>query len=388
MINKVDILNDNQTEIAINKAEWAFLLENYTKEEIKAAISETIDEYKLDMPLRKISHQNAVDDFELLLKVDTKPMIKRGDIFTRYDYRYKMSHYYIEQIKTGNVSSDYFQQYNRFLCDSQVAPSPYRSWYNPKFRNGVLNALFTLKYPEVNNTKLRSAIGLRKYIAAQFKPSVAKCFYDIFEAKHVLDFSSGWGDRLSGFYSAKSTISYVGIDPNARLYPQYKKQEALYSKYNKKETELNESCAENFDFSTTKKKFDFIFTSPPYFNIEKYTQEENQSWKKYRKFDVWLNDFLFATLKNAWEQLEEGGILAINISDVYSGHRINNICDPMNDFISSLDGAFYMGCLGMKMSKRPNNKTTQKTGTFVEPVWFFSKNKKMSLDNYLKSKNI
>jgi len=296
-----------------------------------------------------------------------------------------MSHFYIEQVKTGNMASDFFHQYNRFLCDSQVAPSPFRSWHVPKLRNGVLNALFSLKYTEINNNKLRNAIGLRKYIASQFKPSVACFLYDFFKAKHVLDFSSGWGDRLAGFYASKNTISYTGIDPNKRLVQSYKEQQKLYESYTHKDIFLFNECAESFDYSKVNKKFDFIFTSPPYFNIEKYTQEENQSWKKYRKFDNWLENFLFETLRNAWEQLEEGGILAINISDVYSGHKINQICDPMNDFISSLEGSFYMGCLGMKMSKRPNNKTTQKDGVFVEPIWFFSKNKKISLDEHLSS---
>ena len=31
------------------------------------------------------------------------------------------------------------------------------------------------------------------------------------------------------------------------------------------------------------KKFDLIFTSPPYYTLERYTQEDNQSWKKYKK---------------------------------------------------------------------------------------------------------
>lgn len=386
MIKIEDILNEDKTEIDISKEQWQELINNYDKEEIKEALSKAIDDYNLDMPLRKMTFEDAQFDFEGLLNLNTKDMIKKGDLFTRYDYKYPMSHYYVEQVKTGNISSDYFQQYNRFLCDSQVAPSPYRSWYIPKFRNGVLNALFTLKFKEVNNTKLRSAISLRKYIAAQFKPSVAKCLYDIFEAKNILDFSSGWGDRLSGFYASKNTQSYIGIDPNERLFSQYKKQKDLYSKYTNKKSNIFNECAEEFDFKKTNKKFDFIFTSPPYFNIEKYTQEENQSWKKYRKFEIWREEFLFKTISNVWEQLEDGGILAINISDVYSGHRINNICDPMNDFISSLEGANYMGCLGMKMSKRPNNKTTQKEGTFVEPVWIFSKNNKVTLDEYLSKK--
>lgn len=388
MIDKKSILNLEKTEIEIDKNYWADLQKKYTKEEIKQAISETIEEFNLKMPLNKLTFEEAESSFIELLNLNTLTMIKSGDIFTRYEYKHDMSHYYIEQIKTGNNSSNYFQQYNRFLCDSINAPSPYRSWYISKFRQGILNALFTLKFKEINNTKLRSAISLRKYIASQFKPSVAKCIYELFDAKNVLDFSSGWGDRLAGFYSASNTQSYTGIDPNERVYNEYSKQINLYEKYTKKEVSFINLPAEEVNFDLLNKNFDFIFTSPPYFNVERYTQESNQSWKKFKKLDSWLENFLFNVLEKSWNALEEGGILAINISDVYSGHRINKICDPMNDFLLTLPNSNYMGCLGMKMSKRPNNKTTQRNGIFIEPIWIFSKGKNITLDEYIKNKKI
>jgi hypothetical protein len=387
MIKLSDVVNCEKDKIFISAEKWAYFKDNYDKEDIKDVISRAIDEYKIPMPLRHIEKNNAISDFEELLALDTSNMINTGgDLYTRYDYEYGLSDIYINQVKTGNMASDYYQQYNRFLCDSVNAPSPFRSWFNPKFRNGVLNALFTLKFKEITMTSMRSAISLRKYIASQFKPSVAKFMYDFFDAKHVLDFSSGWGDRLAGFYAADGTQSYTGIDPNHRLFDKYAEQQALYSKYNKKDVNLIESPAEDIDFNTFGKKFDFIFTSPPYFNIERYNQEENQSWKRYRKFDDWLNKFLFVVLEKAWEQLEDGGIMAINISDVYSGHRINQICDPMNKFISSLPNASYMGAMGMKMSKRPNSKSDRIGGVFVEPVWLFSKNNKITLKEYIKNK--
>ena len=111
---------------------------------------------------------------------------------------------------------------------------------------------------------------------------------------------------------------------------------------------------------------------PPYFNIEKYCQEETQSFKRYKKFDDWLEKFLFKTIDNAWAALRSGGRMIINISDVYSGHKINHICDPMNDHIKELGGIDYEG-LGMKMAKRPNSKAVGKNGVFVEPIWVWRK---------------
>ena len=32
------------------------------------------------------------------------------------------------------------------------------------------------------------------------------------------------------------------------------------------------------------------------------------------------------------------------------------ICDPMNDYISRLPKAHYAGCMGLRLSKRPNSK--------------------------------
>ena len=56
----------------------------------------------------------------------------------------------------------------------------------------------------------------------------------------------------------------------------YKKQIELYSKYKTKEVNIINSPAEDVDFKNLNKKFDFIFTSPPYFNIERYTQEKKK----------------------------------------------------------------------------------------------------------------
>lgn len=116
---------------------------------------------------------------------------------------------------------------------------------------------------------------------------------------------------------------------------------------------------------------DTVFTSPPYFNVEKYSNDDTQSYKRYKKIDEWLVNFLFKAIDMSYKTLKKDGYLIINISDVYSGHKINHICDPMNYYIQSL-GMKYEGVIGMKMAKRPNSKAIN-NGVFVEPIWIWKK---------------
>jgi len=46
--------------------------------------------------------------------------------------------------------------------------------------------------------------------------------------------------------------------------------------------------------------FDLLFTSPPFFNFEVYTQEKGQSVQDYTGFESWLTQFLFGMLRRFW----------------------------------------------------------------------------------------
>ena len=63
---------------------------------------------------------------------------------------------------------------------------------------------------------------------------------------------------------------------------------------------------------------DFCFTSPPYFDTEKYSDEDTQSWKKYGNREKWLEGFLKQTILNCHSCLVGNGVMAINIANVRS----------------------------------------------------------------------
>jgi predicted RNA methylase len=356
-------------EIFIDESTWSDLKERYSKDELITWINDGVENNDLLFPIKNNTLEEAISDFNKLKNEDTSKLLKEGEFFHRYPYEAEYSDYHISSSLSGLKSSNYFNFKARMECDSINSPSPVRTWDSYKFRKSMLGALFSLKQKEVSPDTFRSCISMRKYIAAQFRPSSAKCMYDLFNAKNVLDFSSGWGDRLAGFMASEGTISYTGIDPNKKLFEGYQRQIQAFNQG--KSIEMINSPAE--DIENLDKMFDFAFTSPPYFNIERYNHDDSQSFKRYKKIDIWLENFLFKTIVKYWAKLEDNGIMAINIGDVYSGHQVNKICDPMNKFFADLDGASYLGCIGYKMQKRIRSKSDQ-SGVFAEPIWIWGKN--------------
>lgn len=361
-------------EIYISPTNWARLNDRYSRDRIKEMISDFIDHHNLPMPMVEVTREDSDNSLIELKVMDEQELWIDSPWFIRHECDPKW--FKLDQVimanKTGNRFPNYYHQESRWHCDSINSPSPYRSWGIKKFRMTLLNALWSLKVKFVNNAVLRSCIGMRKYIASQFRPSTAKLIYNHFESKHVLDISSGWGDRLTGFL-ASDALSYTGIDPNARLVKGYQDQIRSARRLKiYKDVELLQACSEEVCYSD---KFDLVFTSPPYYCAERYTHENNQSFKKFRKLEDWLKSYLFISLKEAWSALKVGGYMIINISDVYLHHVINRICDPMNEFINTLKGSEYIGAIGYQMAVRPNSAATRNgNGIFCEPMWCWRKN--------------
>lgn len=351
-----------------SESEWKSILSSYPKphDDVKEQVWEKTRDLNI---LKNVDFSDAEKDFTELQNLDTFKLIKSGDVFSRYEYKWDLGNKYIDFSNIGGKSSNFFHQENRYKCDSINAPSPHRTWNEKKFFFTLLNALWTLKVKEVDADTLRSCIALRKYIASQFRPSSAKVIYEHFNAKNVLDFSAGWGDRLSAALATNGLKKYIGIDPNTNLTLGYAKQIETFN--TDKDIRMIMKPAEeallNLDYNP-----DLVFTSPPYFIIERYSKDSTQSWQRYKKLNVWLDKFLFPVIEKSWELLQTNGHIAINISDVYCNHTINRICDPMNDFISGLKNSQKCDNLNYRMAKRINSKSERK-GTFVEPLWVWRK---------------
>jgi len=185
--------------------------------------------------------------------------------------------------------------------------------------------------------------------AVNFPPLTAKFIYErctnhlVQENRKILvwDPSAGWGGRLLGAMSVKDdrSIHYIGTDPNTdhntpNGRTKYHEIADFYNTKTKRGSEgslsfLNtptntyeiyqcgsEVIQYNKDFQKYKGKLDLVFTSPPYFSKELYSNDKEQSAIKFSTYNDWFCGFLIPTLETAVEWLRPGGLLVWNIADV------------------------------------------------------------------------
>lgn len=389
--------------LKINEQQWEYIKNTYPKEDIIETLSEVCHTYPLPIPV--YTDDEILDDYKKLKGIWWADILVEGEWYprngqeSRYPITFDGKYLYFKKNTTGNKCSNKFHVENRYKVDWVRGPSGWKTWQTVEGIKTIVRAFFSLEkvLTEININTLKMAMNLRKYVASQFKPSVAKSLYEYFNSEYILDFSAGWGDRFAGFYTSQNTKHYVGIDPNLNNYQNYLLQEEYYKKYQtffeepKRATFISEP-AEDVDYSKYENYFDTIFTSPPYFNTERYSDHDTQSYLRYKQIDDWNKNFLHKALEKMIPTLKKDGILAINIADVYSASDKGyvDIVNCMNDFINST-GLTYMGCIGMEMTKRYNSggagtavseyysddalklAKDAKNQTFCEPIWVWKK---------------
>jgi len=69
-----------------------------------------------------------------------------------------------------------------------------------------------------------------------------------------------------------------------------------------------------FEDFPIKKNYDLVFTSPPYFDIEKYSYDDSQSFIRYPKYEDWKRGFLQVMIMKSFLAINAGGHFAINVA--------------------------------------------------------------------------
>ena len=393
----------------ISNSDWRQFILQYSKDDIKDTLAEYITSNHIPFPSKVIDKTDFVDLFLRFCQTSMLGEYKDFDVvLEKFDYRYKYSDKplgVIDKSHTFNPISNYFQQNNRMKCGSNLVDSPWDIWHD---KNKLSNMnwhfwrLGALGTSDVCESTFRSGFRIGTYTATQFRPSVAKALYEKHNARNVLDTSCGWGDRLAGFYGTQSTEKYVGCDPNPEVYNVYKQQCMEYERLLGNNATLIDNVdhficvgsktvliynlpSEDVNWNKHKNQFDFYFTSPPYYETERYAQNNasTQSWNRYPDFNSWKNDFFFKVNRMIWDTLTDDAYMMINIIEprIAKGTRLN-LCDDMVDDILTYPNAHYLGKIGMRMQARPHAiVSANKNSIFVEPVWVFRKNN----PNYVES---
>lgn len=159
---------------------------------------------------------------------------------------------------------------------------------------------------------------------SNFRPGMAMHFYRRFGEPNgtVLDPCTGYGGRLIGWIASRLGGKYIGVDPSTQTHEANTRMAALLAPPDS--VQLINLPFEDVDLDVLglTGQVDLVFTSPPYFNKERYADEETQSFKRYLTFDGWREGFLTALLSGAFAALKPGKYCGINIADIKVRNRV------------------------------------------------------------------
>jgi len=202
-------------------------------------------------------------------------------------------------------------------------------------------------------------------IGSQFKPGVAKAIYERFvkDGDVVLDYSCGYGARLLGLASLGKKVKYCGYEPCTETYSGLIKM----SKYFEFDIDIKKCGSEEELFED---KFDFAFSSPPYFDQETYSTEATQCYNKYTAYDDFMEKYWRKTVKNIKQMLKPNAIFGVN-----AGNSSNEFMQKITtDFKKTIEdegfGLVEAWCLDTPRSHLTSKRSTQVTMK-PEGIYFY-----------------
>ena len=196
-----------------------------------------------------------------------------------------------------------------------------------KNKNNTKNEYIVLK--EVYNICI-SAINI-------MRPLNCMEIYTKYKAKRVLNFCAGWGGSAVAA-AALNLDAYYGVEINLDLKQPYDNMIRFLE--TKCATEFENVIADAVEVDYSNMNYDTVFSSPPYYFLEKYANNVKYSSKK--EMDDKFYRPLFAKTYNG---LQLGGHYIINVcKEVYD--------NVLKELLGDANEAFPL-----KKSKRQNNHT-------------------------------
>ena len=152
---------------------------------------------------------------------------------------------------------------------------------------------------------------------SNYRPMIAKAIICKYcpENGLVVDFAAGYGGRLLGSIAARRR--YVGIEPNRAQVKGFIAMSRVISSQGfqlPRLTFLNGPAERKF-LGLKRGLADLVFSSPPFFNWEHYSRSNDQSFRRYPRYEIWLAEFLAPVIVQSHRVLKENGRLALNVTN-------------------------------------------------------------------------
>lgn len=333
-------------DIFKNKSYW----ENMSDNQLKNYVDLIFDYFRQEgFPYYDLSQSERLKEFDSICRYNAKKLLE-NDHIKQTMHGLGLAWYYFPH--SWSIQCNDFQTPIEAFNDDEK----FRKLIKKRLKMGT----------NISKAGIRKVLRIGTGIQAvsNFRPTAAKCIYDYFGGTGVVwDMSSGFGGRLFGALSSKRVRKYIGSDPSEPTYKGLCKIKKEFS-FVDKDVELHQIGSEDF---IPEEEIDLAFTSPPYFNTEKYTDEPTQSYLKYPEPETWMVYFLMKTVENCYECLKKDGLLILNIANVTS---YPTLCEDFLEMMKSTEFTFQ------KEMKLDLSKLMKKDGDSdfkYEPIYVFKK---------------
>lgn len=231
----------------------------------------------------------------------------------------KDAHMISSRSKIGNNVVDYFTFIERLETKGKYDVNYFEFLANlDTFREKKFIQTMLKYYEDVknkNNTKheykvLKEVYNICISAINIMRPLNCMEIYTKYNSNKVLNFCAGWGGSTIAA-CALNLEAYYGIEINDKLQDSYDKMSTYLATKSNTHVNMWFCDAVGFDYSTI--EYDTVFSSPPYYFIEKYPN--NVSYKSKDEMD---EQFYKPVFTKTYAGLKPGGYYIINIcKEVY-----------------------------------------------------------------------
>lgn len=229
---------------------------------------------------------------------------------------------------------------------------------------------FCLRFKKsVTPVEIRTALEMiGGGVATNFKTMNAKALYERYcpQGGVVYDYACGFGGRMLGALSSKNDYTYIGVEPCIETYTHLNELGLHIERNTKRSNSYKIYCMGSEDYIGQPESVDFAFSSPPYFNLEQYSDEPTQCYNKFPTLEEWFEGYVKPTIQNIHDMLKSDRYYAVNIADFKFGKIEVSYVDKWIE-ISKEIGFEYIEQIHMKLQTRRGigHEGEKKEGIFV-----------------------
>ena len=169
-----------------------------------------------------------------------------------------------------------------------------------------------------------------------------------------------------------TNFKYIGVEPNTETVAYLNYLNDVIDEATGVRGTIIQSVSEQYQ----PEDIDLAFSSPPYFNLEKYSDEETQCMVQFKTEDEWFEGYVAPTMENIKRGLNDDGIFATNIAD-YKSYDRKEPYEVVQRWIQTAEkvGFKHDGVIKMMLNTRPGVGNDRKQGREKwEGVYVFRKN--------------